>query len=115
MSDYIDRRLAILAIAKDMRDIALWDGEYYAEKDIDGWMDSARDVLEEVPSADVVKVVRCKDCEYKFSDECPMYFEEDIEWEEDGYIERDTIYHDYSKDDGFCDRGERRIDGEEIH
>lgn len=58
---------------------------------------------------------RCKDCKHRHEAECPMYHEEDIEWDDDGYIERDTIYHDWTEDDGFCDRGERRDDGEEVH
>lgn len=58
---------------------------------------------------DAVPVIRCKDCKHRGTDDCPMYFEEQVEWEEDGgYIECDTIYHDYTEDDGFCDRGERK-------
>lgn len=57
----------------------------------------------------VQELVRCKECKHRGTDDCPMYFEEQVEWEEDGgYIERDTICHDYTEDDGFCDRGERR-------
>ena len=67
-------------------------------------------VLECLPSADVVEVVRCKDCQKQHSDECPMYSEEWYEWDDDGYVEKDYVIHDYSSDDGFCDKAERRND-----
>jgi hypothetical protein len=37
-----------------------------------------------------------------------MCFEEEIEWDDDGYTESDYVLHDRTIDDGFCDRGERR-------
>lgn len=49
-------------------------------------------------------IVFCKDCKYRGSDiECPMcyaedYYDEDVGW--------DSIYHDSTLDDSFCDRGE---------
>jgi hypothetical protein len=56
-----------------------------------------------------VEVVRCKDCQHRGDDvHCPMCFEEEIEWDDDGYTEVDWILHDRTTDDGFCDRGERR-------
>ena len=60
-------------------------------------------------SADVVAVVRCKDCKHRQTDECPMYYEEWYEIDEgDGYADTDFIIHDYTRDDGFCHHGERR-------
>lgn len=56
------------------------------------------------------KIIQCKDCANRHSFDCPMYFEEDIEWEEDGYIERDTVYHDNTEDDYFCSQGAKRED-----
>jgi hypothetical protein len=35
-----------------------------------------------------------------------MYFEEYVEWYEDGYHESDYVIHDNTVDAGFCDRGE---------
>ena len=52
--------------------------------------------LEEVPSADVVEVVHCKDC--KYYDDTPHF----------AYCVQNTKYVD---DDGFCSDGERRADG----
>lgn len=46
---------------------------------------------------DVVKVVRCAKCRRRYdADECPMC------------VLIDGEYHEYTTDDGFCDRGERR-------
>ena len=55
-----------------------------------------------------VRVVRCKDCKRRHDFDCPMFFEESVEWEEDGYIERDDVIHDYTEDDDFCSRAERK-------
>jgi hypothetical protein len=71
-----------------------------------------RDVVRMVcasPTVDAVEVVRCKDCKHRGEEGgCPMYFVDEIEWDDDGYIEADYVPHDYTVDDGFCDRGERR-------
>ncbi len=55
-----------------------------------------------------VDVVLCKDCRWRHTDDCPMYFEEWQEWDDDGYLERDLVVTDNTVDDGFCDRGDRR-------
>lgn len=49
------------------------------------------------------KLVRCKDCNNRHTDDCPMYHEEWYEIDEgDGYVDNDFTVHDYSQDDGFC-------------
>lgn len=53
--------------------------------------------IEEMPTIDAVTVVRCKDCIRRYdTDECPMCF----------LIE--GKYYEYTNDNGFCDRGERK-------
>ena len=53
--------------------------------------------IEEMPTIDAVPVVRCKDCIRRYdTDECPMCF----------LIE--GKYYDYTNENGFCDRGERK-------
>ena len=53
--------------------------------------------IEEMPTIDAVTVVRCKDCIRRYdTDECPMCF----------LIEGE--YCEYTNENGFCDRGERR-------
>lgn len=81
--------------------------------------DTAKDVLvmvamwiDEAPTVDAVEVVRCKDCKHRGEEgECPMYWVKEIEWDDDGYTECDYVPHDYTVDDGFCDRGERKDNG----
>ena len=53
--------------------------------------------IEETPAIDAVTVVRCKDCIRRYdTDECPMCF----------LIE--GKYYEYTNENGFCDRGERK-------
>ena len=53
--------------------------------------------IEEMPTIDAVQVVRCKDCIRRYdTDECPMCF----------LIE--GKYYEYTNENGFCDRGERK-------
>ena len=50
---------------------------------------------------DAVPVVRCKDCIRRYdTDECPMCF----------LIE--GKYYEYTNENGFCDRGERKGDAD---
>lgn len=53
--------------------------------------------LKKQPAIDAVPVVRCKDCIRRYdTDECPMCF----------LIE--GKYYEYTNENGFCDRGERK-------
>ena len=53
--------------------------------------------IEEMPTIDAVTVVRCKDCIRRYdTDECPMCFLSEGK------------YYDYTNENGFCDRGERK-------
>ena len=57
--------------------------------------------LKKQPTIDAVEVVRCKDCIRRYdTDECPMCF----------LIEGE--YYEYTNENGFCDRGERKGDAE---
>jgi len=69
---------------------------------LSGWLtDGERNILEsvdadlgELPSADAVEVVRCKDCKHLFEDNgCPLR------------------YFKTHREDDFCSYGERRTDG----
>lgn len=55
MSEYIKREDAIKAIKRDVM-----GGLNYES------------ILNRLPSADVVEVVRCKDCKYAMTEDCPM-------------------------------------------
>lgn len=63
--------------------------------------------FDEVICGDKVEIVRCRDCKHRYGDECPMRHIEWVEYEEDGFMERDDIVHDHTVDDGFCNCGER--------
>lgn len=52
-----------------------------------------------------MSIVYCRNCKNRYTDDCPMYFEEYTEWDDDGYLEYDWITHDNTVDAGFCDRG----------
>ena len=50
------------------------------------------------PTADVVEVVRCKDCKFRGTDDCLNSY----------YSEYEGAYVDPMDDDDFCSYGERR-------
>ncbi len=60
------------------------------------------------PAADVVEVVRCKDCKHRETHECPMVFYETIYFDDEGYVESETLIHDNTEDNSFCSCGERK-------
>ena len=66
------------------------------------WRDDNGDPVE------IAEVVQCKDCKHRGDYGCPMYHEEYIEWDDDGYHESEIVEHDRTRDDGFCDLGERK-------
>ena len=58
------------------------------------------DLINNQPTVDAVPVVRCKDCIRRYdTDECPMWFLSEGQ------------YYEFTRDDGFCDRGERKDNG----
>ena len=52
-------------------------------------------------------IVRCKECVHRLEYECPMYYVEEIPWDDDGYTEWDYVVHDNTCDEGFCHKGKR--------
>lgn len=85
------------------------EGETHLDNLAEGFSEASR-VIDRMPTADVVEVVRCKDCKHRGTDDCPMYHEEYIEWDDDGCLERDIIIHDATEDNSFCSHGERKSD-----
>ena len=60
-------------------------------------IDIAWNKIDQAPTIDAVPVVRCQDCIRRYdTDECPMCF----------LIEGE--YCEYTNENGFCDRGERK-------
>ena len=64
-------------------------------------IDIAWNKIDQSPTIDAVPVVRCQDCIRRYdTDECPMCF----------LIE--GKYYEYTNENGFCDRGERKGDAD---
>ena len=59
---------------------------------------SVKRVLIQAPTADVVEVVRCKDCEHRGTTDCFMWY---------GSL-GDTDYFIATSDDFYCSYGKRR-------
>jgi len=75
----------------------------------------AEDILYSVPSAEP-KIIHCKNCKHRESNDCPMYYEEWIEIDEgDGYFDTNNIIHDWTTDEGFCHCAELRGEEDEIN
>ena len=53
------------------------------------------DAIMDCPTADVVEVVRCKDCKFRGTDDCPSSY----------YLECEGDYVDLMEDDDFCSYG----------
>lgn len=61
--------------------------------------------IDAIPTADVVEVVRCKDCKFRGTDDCLNSY----------YSEYEGAHVDPMDDDDFCSYGERRKENAEIH
>ena len=81
---YIDREAAIRAIENDCLEAV-----YYTKRD-------AIDSILAQPLADVVEVVRCRDCKLRYTEGCPM-----MAWD-CGELMGET------EDNDYCSYGERR-------
>ena len=83
--------------------------KYFYEHLDDNSMIGAMNAIDEMPEADVVEVVRCRDCKYAH-----YWYGNDTLGNTKylcHYIEHDKFYPDVFSDD-FCSRGERRADNE---
>ena len=61
------------------------------------------DAIMSCPTADVVEVVRCKDCKFRGTDDCSNSY----------YSEYEGAYVDPMDDDNFCSYGTPKERGEE--
>ena len=94
MTEYIERE----ALMRRIKEIHCAECDsYHGVRCRACWVDDTLDYIDSEPAADVVEVVRCKDCIRRYdTDECPMCF----------LIE--GKYYEYTNENGFCDRGERK-------
>ena len=82
--------MRLIDLDSDYIQETLYRRGFKTRQDIDEWLNNA-------PTIDAVPVVRCKDCIGRYdTDECPMCF----------LIE--GKYYEYTHENGFCDRGERK-------
>lgn len=88
MAEYIERE-AVLAICREMS-ACEWNHRVSPASWADAYNQFAEDV-EEIPAADVVEVVRCKDCKHR-----------------DGELGQPNIVCYQMHDDDFCSYGEWR-------
>lgn len=101
MSDLIDRQAAIDAVAFGITYAKVFDKEtgkvkeLFAEGNYE--LKNAIDRIKELPSADAVEVVRCKDCKYYSGIAYKTCIKIPYFWSEDG--------------EGYCSLAERRTDG----
>ena len=103
MSDLISRS-AVLKKMDELIDFAYRN----EDDDLHHTLVTVCSYIDEIPTLDAVPVVRCKDCKWRFSSNCPMFHEELTYSEDDGY---EWIDRDNTSDDGFCEQG-ARMDGE---
>ena len=94
MNEYIDRKVVLIAIKNSCSNI-------FKVASTAGRMHQAIDqVVESIPAADVVEVVRCWECRHRYTMNCSMYYE----------CAQCGGQWDWTADDGFCDRGRRKIE-----
>lgn len=87
--DYISRQAAIDALPKPQ--ICEYMDEFGAGRNSCAY--DAEKAIEDIPAADVVSVVRCKDCKFR---------------ENDDFCTGRGFPCQLVPDDGFCDKGERK-------
>ena len=94
--EYIRREDAVNALAKTMPTPATPDGAGEFDHEIhiadEAFADAIR-IIESIEPADVVPVVRCRDCKFR---------------ENDDFCTGRGFPYQLVPDDGFCDKGERK-------
>ena len=82
--------MRLIDLDSDYIQETLYRRAFKTRQDIEEWLNNAQTI-------DAVPVVRCKYCIRRYdTDECPMCF----------LIE--GKYYEYTNENGFCDRGERK-------
>ena len=82
--------MRLIDLNSDYIQETLYRRAFKTRQDIEEWLNNAQTI-------DAVPVVRCKYCIRRYdTDECPMCF----------LIE--GKYYEYTNENGFCDRGERK-------
>ena len=98
MSDLISRS-AVLKKMDELIDFAYRN----EDDDLHHTLVTVCSYIDEIPTLDAVPVVRCVDCKYRCTLDCPMYHTETY-YDDDGFDDYDV---DRTDADGFCHLGER--------
>lgn len=89
MAEYINKEEAYRNLNSLYNDLDSLDEED-PELWVDGFIGIAIGKIEDIPAADVVEVVRCKDCKFRKTEYCSMYYEcecgHQSSWEYDNYF-----------------------------
>lgn len=89
--EYIEREAA-----KERLRIWITDCLLEGDNDTADCLRDCIDLLDSIPAADVVPVVRCKDCHWRGSEECAMFYRCEC-----------GEQHTWEMDNDFCSYGER--------
>ena len=89
MAEYIERQAALDALGVT-KNATKYGGDHSGYDTM--MLYEIHDVLTGIPAADVVQVVRCKDCKFR---------------ENDDFCTGRGFPYQLVPDDGFCDKGER--------
>ena len=90
MAEYIEREAA-----KARLRIWITDCVLYGDNDEAHCFRSCIDLIDSIPAADVAPVVRCKDCHWRGSEECAMFYRCEC-----------GEQHTWETDNDFCSYGE---------
>ena len=82
MAEYIEREAVVMELNKTYDNMNAMGAQFYC-----GFMNAVHRI-KDFPAADVVEVVRCKDCKHRFEDSWCEYVDDD--------------------DNFYCARGERK-------
>ena len=93
MAEYINKK-DLIDFIKDTRQRLPHDSKDFFTRD--NMLLNFEQIVSQMPTADVVEVVRCKDCKWRGTEKCAMFYECDC-----------GEQHTWEIDDDFCSYGER--------
>ena len=120
MTEYIERKEAIKALRDNVTEM---ESDIYYGSNMGIPEDEIEDIVNEIPAADVVEIVRCKDCKHEteLDKHCELNrtaYKHCNLWRGD---ETRNVWHKYKKyykdysvvePDDFCSYGERESDND---
>lgn len=102
MPEYIEREAMLVAFDRTISELRVKAGESVLLQVSIGFVQNSRDFVANVPAADVVEVVRCKDCRHF----CP-YEGEEHKGDCNELVGLESCVYE----DDYCSYGEAKMDG----